>query len=310
MITNNFFLKNKLAVMNLARDFLVIEPGDRVPTIDYYVNVFSMSRGTIQSAMLFLSQENCISTQFKGPCGTILLSKNQSLLWDYSGFGSLVGAMALPLNDLVAGLASGICECMKDDNIAFNCAFIQGSRTRLDGLNRSKYDFIVASELTTSILLNQYENAYKVMDLSGCTYSGKYIVLFRKGLTKIEDGMTVALDPSSLDQSYLTDLVCAEKNINRFETTYINTRLCVINGIADFTISRMDAVSPIYFSQCYELSLPDYTEQEIESFTNTVILASKHNYGIDKLLQHVLRSEKILDIQNKVIGGIMPPVYY
>lgn len=296
--------------MYLARDLLVIEPGSRIPTIDYYVKTFSMSRGTIQAAQLFLSQEKCISTQFKGPGGTILLEKNQSLLWDYTGFGSLVGAMALPLNTLVSGLATGICECMKENNIAFNCAFIQGSRTRLNGLNRNKYDFIVASQLTTSILLDQYENAYKVMDLNGCSYSGKYVLLFRKGLSEVKDGMTVAVDSSSVDQFYLTNRICERKNIKRFETSYINTRLSVMNGSADFTVARMDAVNPLYFSQCYDIFLPDYSESEINNFTNTVILASKNNYGIDKLLHHVLVSKKILEVQNQVIGGLMPPLYY
>lgn len=309
-ISDNFFLKNKLAVMNLARDFLVIEPGDTLPTIDSYVNAFSMSRGTIQSAMLFLSQKKCISTQFRGHLGTVLLDKNQSLLWDYSGFGSLTGAMSLPLNPLVSGLATGICECMKDNTISFNCAFIQGSRTRLEGLSKDKYDFVIASQLTSTILLNQYPSIHKVMDLDGCAYSGKYTLLFRSGLTEVQDGMVVAFDSSSIDQVYLTNLVCQGKKIERFETSYINTRLSVINGSADFTVARMDAINPIYFSQCADLCLPDYTPQEIESFTNTVVLASSNNYGIDKLLSHVLQANKILEIQNQVINGTMPPLYY
>lgn len=310
MVAKNFFLKNKLAVMNLARDFLVIEPGERIPPINYYVEAFSMSRGTIQSAMLFLSQEHCITTQFKGPLGTILLSKDSTLLWDYSGFGSLVGAMSLPLNGLVSGLATGICECMKAHKIAFNCAFIQGSRTRLEGLVRNKHDFIVASQLTTTILMNQYEDVYKAMDLNGCAYSGKYILMFRKGLSKIKDGMTVSLDPSSLDQTYLTELVCRNKEIKRLETSYINTRLSVINGKADFTVARTDTVKPPQIPQCYDLVLPNYTSKEIEEFSNTVILASKSNYGIDKLLKYVLDPDQILDVQNQVIEGLMPPLYY
>lgn len=296
--------------MNLARDLLVIEPGERIPPIDHYVDSFAMSRGTIQSAMMFLTQEDCISTQFKGPLGTILLSKDTTKLWDYSGFGSLVGAMALPLNNLVAGFATGICECMKTKKIAFNCAFIQGSRTRLDGLVRNKYDFIVASQLTAMIFMDQYEDIYKVMNLDGCAYSGKYILLFREGLQEVQDGMTVSLDPSSMDQVYLTDLVCREKKIKRLETSYINTRLSVINGEADFTVARTDTVKPPYIAQCHDLSLPDYTPDQIKAFSNSVILASKGNYGIDKLLQYVLKSDRILEIQNKVNEGVMPPLYY
>ena len=224
--------------------------------------------------------------------------------------GSLTGAMSLPLNPLVSGLATGICECMKDNTISFNCAFIQGSRTRLEGLSKDKYDFVIASQLTSTILLNQYPSIHKVMDLDGCAYSGKYTLLFRSGLTEVQDGMVVAFDSSSIDQVYLTNLVCQGKKIERFETSYINTRLSVINGSADFTVARMDAINPIYFSQCADLCLPDYTPQEIESFTNTVVLASSNNYGIDKLLSHVLQANKILEIQNQVINGTMPPLYY
>jgi hypothetical protein len=314
-ISHDFFLKNRLVVMKLARDLLAVEPDQQLQTIDFYVEQFSVSRGTVQTAMLFLIEQGCLTTYFRGHLGTYLLTKDNNKLWEHSGFGTLTGAMSLPLNKLVAGLATGVCDCMRAANIPFNCIFVQGSHTRINGLSQGKYDFVVASTLTKQVLLEEFKNIEKVMDLPGCSYGGKYILLFADpSKTAVEDGMTVAIDPSSVDQAYLTKLLCQDKkNIKYKEQTYISTRYSVKNKESDVTVARTDVIGSLgakFQRHAKELVLPCYTKKETDAFTVPVILVQKDSYGLKTMLSKVLRASIVSNSQKKVMTGQRSPGYY
>lgn len=298
--------------MRLARDFLVTEVHDQLQTIKYYQDLFSVSRGTVQAAMMFLIDQGCITTHFKGQLGTYLVSKDMEKLWEYSGFGTLNGAMSLPLNDLVAGLATGICECMKIGNIPFNCVFVQGSQTRINGLDKNKFDFVVASKLTEMALLDDFSSLKKVMTLPDCKYSGEYVLLFSvPGKKTVEDHMIVAVDPSSVDQQYLTKCVCKGRSGIRYnELTYIKTRDSVVRGESHVTVARLDTVEEKYLPQCSRLEIPQFSREAILNFSTSVILSHHENYGIDKILSHVLKPELIASVQKQVMQNEMVPSYY
>lgn len=313
-IARDFFLKNRLAVMRLSRDLLSVKPDEQLQTVDYYVEKLEVSRGTVQKAMQFLIEQECITTHFRGHLGTFLLTKNNDKLWEYSGFGTLSGAMSLPLNKLVAGLATGVCDCMKLGGVPFNCIFMQGSLTRMKGLNAGKYDFVVSSKLTASVLLKELPDVEMIMTLPGCAYAGRYILLFANpSESGIEEGMSVAVDRNSFDQSYLTELLCADKRNLRFnEMTYIETRLSVKRGESDVTVCRADALESLDIGNDHvkDLFLPQFTKKEIDSFTDSVILARRDNYGISDILQTALRPSVISNSQKKVMNGSRNPSYY
>ncbi len=313
-VDNNFLLKNRLVVLKLARDFWITEPGDKLNTIDYYVNEFNVSRGTIQAAMQFLIEKNCIETSFRGQLGTFLLRKNAAKLWEQTGYGSLLGCMPLPIQLLAAGLSTGICANMKEKNISFNCVFVQGANLRFEGLNRKRFDFVVASRLTEKVLsedyaLVKYSNIRVAMDLPGPLYTGKYVILFAdQTKSEVEDGMSVAVDPNSLDQMYLTKKLCeGKKRIVYKNVTYIGTRASVLKGKADFTITRTDNIGNL-ISRC--VSLPEDIIEDSQRLHEPVIFYHKDNYGIEKLLKKVLNPIDIKLKQQMVIDEKMLPDYY
>lgn len=311
-LTDSFFKKNRLAMMKIARDMMSVTAGQKIPTITEYSENFAISRGTIQNAITYLCEQEAITIQKKGHMGTILTSKDKDKLWSYTGWGSLTGVMNLPLNLLASGLATGICECMKQENINFNCIFIQGSKTRMEALAANKYDFIIASSLTASILNSSYPSVELISELGGCSYAGKYVLLFStKEYSRIEDGMTVAVDPSSIDQVYLTDALCENLHVKRMETTYINTYKNVSLGKADVVVGRLDIINDSYADMHYmDILLPQYTEEQIKAFSNAVLLAAKDNYGLKNLLRQVLDPAKIADVQSKVMNQQIFPSYY
>ena len=302
--------------MRLARDLLVTELDSRVRTVDYYVEQFGVSRGTVQKGMQFLVEQQCVTTYFRGHLGSYLIAKDGAKLWEYSGFGTLSGSMSLPLDNLVSGLATGVCDCMKAEDIAFNCVFVQGSHIRVKGLRQGKYDFIVASSLTERLIAGEYDDIEKVLEMPNCAYSGRYLLLFAEpNKTQIEDGMRVAVDPASIDQMHLTKLICEGKKSIKFnESTYLDTLHQVVNGEADVTVSRTDVsvnFEPDYWdAHTKELTLESYTRQDIDKFSAAVVLAVRDNYGIANLLQKVLRPNVVAHTQKQVMAGLRSPGYY
>ena len=314
--SQNFFLKHRLVIMNISRDLLVTEPGQRLHTIDHYIKKFLVSRGTIQMAMQFLIENGCISTQFCGHLGTFLLTKDMNKLWEFTGIGTLTGAMSIPLDRMTSGLATGICDCMRASNIIFNCIFIHGSHARVNSLVQGKCDFVVVTKLAQEVLNKKHKNIKAIINLPDCLYTTKYVLLFKDpGKLEIEDGMVVAIDPTSIDQTYLTELACKNRKNIRFKQapSFFNTRLSVANGESDVTVvnySAAHSLGPEFQAHIKELKLPEYEKDDLERLRTPVILILKDNYGLDTLLKRTLDASIIFNSQKGVVEGTNLPNYY
>ena len=325
LISQDFFKKNRFVVMCLARDLFSTDLDHRMKTVAEYSTQLNVSAGTVQKAIQLLVDEKCITTYFRGHLGNFLISKDNKKLWDYSGFGTLSGAMQIPLGVLAQGIATGICDCMEEKGIPFNCVFIQGSNTRLKGLEQHKYDFIIASYLTAQIIKKDYPSLEEVMKLPNCLYGGQYLLYFSDTQkTLIEDGMCVAVDPSSIDQFILTQMLCeGKKNIRFIETTYWDTHYCVKEGKADVTVSRMDTLTSLYTDKqnstdteernMHAKELPllkGYSRKEMNLFHTAVILTSSDNYGMANLLCRTIRPNILSHVQKQIGSGLLAPRYY
>ena len=314
--SQSFFLKHRLVIMNISRDLLVAEPGQRLNTIEHYIKKFHVSRGTIQMAMQYLIEKGCISTQFCGHLGTFLLTKNMDKLWEFAGIGNLTGAMPIPLDKMSSGLATGVCDCMRAKRIPFNCIFIHGSNARVKSLLQGKCDFVVVTRLAHEVLKKTHNNIKLIINLTDCRYTTKYALLFKDpGKSKIENGMTVAIDPTSIDQSYLTKLACKKRKSIQFIQTpsFLNTRLSVAKGEADVSVviySAAQSLGTKFQAQIKEIQLSEYNNDDLELLRTPVILVLKDNYGLDALLKQTLDAGVIFNSQKAVMAGTILPNYY
>lgn len=303
--------KNALVVMKLTRDFLIVEPDTRVPTVAEYAEKFSVSPGTIHAAIKHLCHEGAIHLETRGHQGSYLCSSNKEKLWNFSGWNTLTGSMSLPLNTLASGLATGICQAMRERDIPFNAVFMQSSSTRLKALLSYRFDFLVASQLTADLVLSEYDEIELVLELTGSYYAQPYILMFADHISpQIEDGMTVAVDPTSIDQSFLTECVCHGKKVKQLHQTYIHTIESVHDGLADFVVSRLDVLQQMY---------PHATTKKIEfnlqganvaDKVGAVILARKDNYGLKAFLQYNMDLEMVSSLQKKVMEEELAPSYF
>ncbi|RED75234.1 GntR family transcriptional regulator YhfZ [Cohnella phaseoli] len=305
--------KHGVTLMKIARDLVIKRVGDRLPTIEEYTRSLDISRGTVQAVLKLLQDKGCVVLHKRGHQGTFIEKIDIAKTWEYTNWAHLTGATELPLDTLAAGLATGVCLCMKQKSIPFNFAFMQGSRTRVRALLDHKYDFLITSELSAKVLINEGQDVQMIAKIEGCLYAEIYSLLFAEpGHEEIEDGMTIAYDPSSIDQTFLTNELTKDKKVNKIELTYINTYESLKDGRADVIVCRPDVVRTGKYFQFHmkDIVLKDPTIPDANQLTYSVVLAAKNNYGLKELLLKNLDDKLISDVQQKVIRQEMAPSYY
>lgn len=304
-----FYTKSGLAIQNLSRMFFILDENSRIPTITDICNDFSLSRGIVQTSINYLCNNNVIELSKHGKKGTILNKKTMEKLSVLAGWDSVTGTMPLPLNRYLSSFTTAICHEFEQLPVNFSFAYVTGSKKRLQALKNMTYDFAIVSESTADFYLSQYDYLKKAFTFSGCLYSKPYYLYFRNpDITAISDGMKVPVDSNSCDQFYLSQKLCAGKNVTFVNVPYTNIVDAFNQGVVDCMVYRQESQLdnfPIDYSQPIELN--DYDAKKV---ITPVMLTNTANYAIDLLLEHYLNLETIKTIQTKVIHHVLPVRFF
>lgn len=306
---------------SIAKGFIGMSIGERIPTITDYAEAFSCSRGIVQNALTFLEEQRAVTLDKQGKKGTYLLNKNEDQLYRYSGLNHLTGSMPPPVNQHFAGLATAICNGMSQCQIPFTFAFVQGSENRVRALLNGAYDFVVTTQFAADEYVKQYPEIEIAFPFEGCEYALPYKLYINKPNKKgVEDGMTIAVDPTSSDHVALTKQICKGKNVTMKEMPLISGVYafytgqidCIVfrdgiernnNNLVNLILKNGNCVSP---DQISEISLTEAGR----SMQTPVALVDKSNYGMAGILKNYLSGENVGFIQNQVISGNMVPQFY
>lgn len=107
------FSKNGLSTRELAKMFIPIQEGERVPTVTAIHEKTEVARGTIQNAIKLLQSSGAITLEAKGHLGSFLVKKDMQILLQIAGVNAIVGVMPLPYSKRYEGFATGIREMRK-----------------------------------------------------------------------------------------------------------------------------------------------------------------------------------------------------
>lgn len=316
------YRKEWSASTSIAKSFIGTSVGSRIPTVKEYAELFSCSRGIVQNALAFLEERNVIVLEKQGKKGTFLIEKNEKALFACSGLTNLTASMPPPLNLHLAGLATGICQGMNRCEIPFTFAFVQGAKNRAEALLRGSYDFVVTTQYSAKVQMAKYEELEIAFPFIGCEYSLPYKLYINKpGKAQIEDGMTIAVDPTSSDQIELTRQVCADKKVHIIEMPLISSVYAFYKGEVDCIIFR-DGLedssqnllnSALQHEHCIpksQISVLPLHSDKINEMQIPVALVSRKNYGIDGILKNYISDGAVSDIQKNVLSGKMAPQFY
>ena len=316
------YKKDWLIRTRIARFMLETELNTRILTIQEHTEIFHCSRGIVQNAFDTLQKAGAIALDKHGKNGTFLVGKDEGKLFDNAGLHFITGSMPAPLSIHHAGLATGICQAMTKCSVPFTFAFVQGAKNRVDALLREIYDFVVVTRSTAEEAMAHHPELEISFPLEGCEYSYPYtLYINRPGVTEIQDGMTVAADPTSTDQWELTQMACKGKAVKLVEMPYISCSFAFLAGNVDAVIMQGELSSPqpnlnnLFFVGERRISMDNVSVIPVEGekadkLKQPVILVNKNNYGIGGILKNYFFGNFVAHIQRLVIDFKMAPQFY
>ena len=273
-----------------------------------YEEKFSISRGTVQNAIKFLLDKMCMTIEKRGPKGSYITSLSYGRLWEYADWGTLTGTMPVPRTILQKGLTTAIFRAMQKNPAPFNFAFVMAANNRLKALTNNRYDFIITSKLAMDLSKDTYPRLEVGIELNNCIYSEPYVLFHHEDKFKgVRDGMKIAVNKNSIEQVYLSELICKGKNVEILEMPYADSYKAFIRKQVDLIVSRFESEFVTKYNIKYE-SLSNLN-CDVDCMI-PVIVVNKDNYGIAEFIRNIIDIKAISNIQKQVIAGEIDPSIY
>lgn len=304
-IENALLAKHGLVTTKIAGEFLNLEVGDRVLTVSEFQEKYNFSRGTIQNALKTLKDLGAIDTVSKGHQGTIIKSKNDSIILGIMGINNVIGCMPLPYSKRYEGLATGLISAIEDKtNISSTIVFSRGALARAKMVNSDRCDYIITSKLAAKNIIDEYPNLTIIKEFGPGSYLSDHVIVFHNKNDKdIKDGMSIGIDRNSIDQCRLVNKVCGNSKVKYVDVSYPNLLKKVIKGDIDATVWNKDEIFDKYLDVNYKVIEKD------DSDTNAVMIVKKDRKELIDFLIRYMENDYILKKMRLVIEGLETPRY-
>ena len=305
---SNKFLKKKGVIINhLASDLLQLKKGDRMPSISEYQETYGVARGTVQNALNYLKTEGALTTKSHGHLGTFIEEIDYSILQEYALSEAILGTMTLPYSRLYEGLATGIYEEFNEHKIKLNLAYIRGSKERVRSITMKTYRFAVISKFAAKRAIQQGDPLEIVIDFGAQTYlSGHVLLLANRNNDKIESGMRVAIDYSSLDQQMLTTESIQGKDVELIEMPGHQIIHSLKDGQINAGIWNFDEIRDKNYEELNYVKLENSLEEEMST---SVIVCHQEDSSMQAFFAKSFDFKRVLETQSQVRSGAVIPRY-
>ncbi len=306
-IKSQLLNKNALIINNLAKEFLTKEEGDRINTVAEYAEKYSLARGTVQSALKFLCEQEAVAIDRRGHLGSFLTKIDYMKLLKVTDINFIVGVMPLPYTKRYEGLATGLYNSEFAKRFSLNLAYMRGAGNRLESLIQDRYDFAVMSKLAAKHYIKEGYLVDIVLNLGKNSFVGNHVLVFSNPMgNTIVDGMKVGIDSTSIDHELITRRLVEGRKVKLFDMPYSILKSMLLDGELDATVMTLDEVMGKDLN--YNTTSVDLLVDDFEN-TEAVIVAKKDRPEIRKILEQYLDKGAILDIQDKVMKNKLTPNY-
>ncbi|OCT16496.1 hypothetical protein A8709_02465 [Paenibacillus pectinilyticus] len=304
---DKLYQKSGVVIMHLARMFMTKKKGDRIETVSEYEHELGYARGTIQNALSVLKNEGAVTLESRGHVGTYVREIDYKLVWMFTGIDFIMGAMPLPYSKLYEGFATGLYKSVATHSADLNMAYVRGASVRIQMLLKGAYDFVVISRLAAKQAIAEGLEVEIALYFGEKSYLSEHVILFADGTKKqIEDGMTIGLDPKSIDQSYITKALCEGKQVKLLEMPYNQIVHSIQSHKIDAGVWNLDEIKEKELQISYQ-SIANHTA--FVETSEAVILTAKNNKGITNILKEMIQTDIVLDVQRKVVAYDIDPSY-
>jgi len=305
-----FYNKYGFVIIKMARDIFNMEVGDRLSSIAEYAEVFSSGRGTVQEALKFLQENHSISLEKQGPKGSFLTEINRTKLWEFTDWGTLMGAVPVPSGQFLQALITAINLSLNNAHVQFNLVYLIAAKNRLNGLANNRFSFVLTTRLAMNVSKGQYENLEIAMELPGCSYSVPFALLHHmERFEGIKDGMRIAVNIRSSEQEFLSEQLCQGKKVKRLEMTHQESSRAFLNREVDLLVIRPELFPYKAENMNFKIQSLDFLGYDEDS-TTPVLVTNQRNYGIKRLLQTHLNTKEVWKIYKMVLDKKIEATFY
>lgn len=305
-----FYHKNGWVIIKMARDIFNMEVGDRLPSIAKYAEVFSSGRGTVQTAMNFLLENRCISLEKQGPKGSFLTEIDRTKLWEFTDWGTLLGAVPVPSGEILPSLITAINLSLRKIHARFNLVYVIAAHNRLNSLASNHFSFVLTTRLAMNVSKSQYDNLEIAMELPGCTYSVPYTLLHHmERFEGVKDGMRIAVNVRSSEQAFLSEQLCKGKKVQWLEMTHQESSRAFLNGEVDLLVVRPELFPYNAEETNFKIQSINFLGYDEDS-TAPVLVTNRGNYGMRQLLQKHLDEKEVQKFQKMVLDKEIQASFY
>jgi hypothetical protein len=305
---DNLFSKNGLAAKEIAKKLIDFEEGARIPRVSDLAKEMNIGNGTVQGALKVLGEVHAIKLESRGHLGTFLIKKDNFILKEVAGVGSLIGAMPLPYSAKYEGFATGIMKVSEDLLDRIDLAYMRGSKQRLDTLKSRRYDFVVMSQLAAEEELKSNANLEIILNFGKQSYVTAHRIFFaNEKHRKITEGMRIGIDYTSTDQSKITLLECEGIDVELISVNYMQLFEMLLRGDLDAAVWNSDEHRAREAFNTGEFQSAKAKKVADKASASVILIEKKRTEVKDYLLK--LDKEKILVIQEKVVNKEMFPQY-
>ena len=238
-----------LGVRHISEDILARSDGGQLPPISKFASDLHLGTGTIQSAFSYLRDVGACEYVSRGHLGTTLLQRDVAKLWMLARDRSVDGLLPMPYSRVYEGLSTGVREVFRRSKLGVAFSHSNGSRSRIEGLVRGDADFAIASQLSYDLAQEEGLAVALGVDVGRGSFVREHVVLSRPGEPSVPSpGMTVGVDPASLDQPFIMSLLCGETKVKFSEVRYFDFEDRLIRGdvilIESSPLQTMRSISP------------------------------------------------------------------
>lgn len=301
--------KNGKITIKLAKEFMSMEEGDRISTVEQISDKYKTGRGTVQSALKKIQSAGALKLESRGHLGTFITFINHKKLFEIADIGTVTGVMPLPYSNRYEGLATGLYKVFADINISFNLAYMRGAINRMNALENNLYSFAIVSKIAANERIKKSNKIEIIKEFTDKTYSGEHVILLNKKYKYIEDGLRIAVDSSSVDQVILTKYECEGKNVKIIDIPYNQIPNQMEEANIDATIWKLDELQLTHTKFGIAKLENEKARDLIKHHTRAVIVGCKDNIDFNKVLGQLIDMEKIEEIQEKVINKEIIPAF-
>ncbi len=305
--TNVLYQKIGVTIEKLALDLLSKNVGDRIQPISQYQEDFAVSRGTIQNAIRYLEEAGAVNLTHHGHQGTYIAGLDYGKLQENCLRKGLMGIMPLPYSATYEGFATAIYEQLKD--LRFNMAYARGAAGRIDLVVSGAYQFAVSSQYAAEYAIDSGKEIEVVLNFGTGSFLSQHVLLLRDvTMDGIVDGMRVAYDSDSLDQSKITQNLVKGKKVELVGIRTQQTIAALRAGIIDAGVWNYDDILENHHLEELKVVFLDASEDN-KLFSTAVLLVRKDGGYLKEVLKKYINVKQTMEILEDVRNGRRTPSY-